>query len=229
MESSEAIVIVLILVLIAFVTFKSGKLKWPICDRHGIPDDPKDGRLYVSGNVGQDWRRDQNQRLDARTGHPNLKAGYGANQAPHPQDLAFRDRNGHYLPPSRIAEAEQNAWAPYSPYSTPTYDVKKGHSPGSDLTQQLGHYGESDWNQHISDYGVDARTLASHQQWAAEVGPHSRGAMTVDNMDEAVAMSMPRTGITAFRSLAVPQGPNALYITELDGEDQAEHFKKFYF
>jgi hypothetical protein len=174
-----------------------------------------------------------NERLACRTGVPNHAAGWGAQKPPHPHDRVAaadtRDRNGHYLPAAKVARAEQEAWAPYDPHATSTFDVAKGIYPGDDLTQQLGNYQEGDWGEDVSHHVIDARTRENHRQWANEVGPHSMGAMTVDNMDEAVAMSLPRQGITAFRALTPAQSVGTLHVTEIGPEDHAEQFKKMYF
>lgn len=164
-----------------------------------------------------------------RTGVRNDSAGYGANKGKHPHDCPPRTRNGSYLPPAKIAAAEQQAWAPYTPDASCAFDPKKGSYAGSDLTQQLGQNQTCDWNEQLNTLAVDARTRENHRKWANEVGPHSQGAFTVDNLDEAVAMGTKRHGITAFRAHTPAQTSNTLFVTENDAELHAEHFSKMYF
>jgi len=148
-----------------------------------------------------------------------------------PPSKDFRSRNGHYIDPARLAEAEQQAWTPSNPYAAPSYDPTKDVSPGDSLAQSTDAVSEGDWNQRISDFGVDAQTRKNHIEWADNVGPFSQTAMVVDDLDEAVALSSgaPRWGITTFRSYPVPQGPCTQTITEIGPADQDKFFKKFDF
>ena len=171
----------------------------------------------------------QNDQLACRTGVPNYTAGYGAQRSAHPHDCPVRTRNGHYMHPSKIAGAEQQAWAPYTPDTPGGYDPTHGSYPGTDLTQQLGCHQVGDWGEQLTSLAIDPRTRENHRQWANEVAPFSQGAFTVDNHDEAVVMSQPRVGITAFRALTPAQGPATLHLTEIDPTHHAEHFKKFQF
>lgn len=172
----------------------------------------------------------QINHLDKRTGVRNDSAGYGSQRTPHPLAVGAESaRGGRYLAPAKVLAAEQQAWAPYNPESSGGYDVKAGKNPGTDLTQNLGNNQVGDWSDQLSTLAVDPRTQENHRKWANEVGPFSQGAMTVDNLDEAMVMSQSRQGITAFRALPVPQGSGLLHVTEIDPTHHADHFSKFHF
>lgn len=111
-----------------------------------------------------------------------------------------RSRTGGAMAPDIIGKAEQSAWATSTP-SEP-----------------------SSWVDTIGTVGVDARTLTNHQDWAREVGNKSQGARTCDNLDEAVAMSIPRQGIRAFSIPGPTQGPCTSAITEIDPALLASNF-----
>lgn len=229
MDSKEGIIIVLVLVLIV------GAGAWW---RKGIEADVESD-LGWSGSGASPascpslsdqaaaHRAWQNDHLACRAGVRNDSAGYGAQRAPHPHEV--RTRNGPILSAAKVASAEQQAWAPHTPDATDHFEPSKGAYPGTDLTQQLGHHSSGDWSEQLSTLAVDARTRENHKQWANEVGPYSQGAMTVDNLDEAVVMSQPRQGITAFRALAPAQGPGTRQLTEIDPTHHTDHLKKFYF
>jgi len=180
-----------------------------------------------------DLRAWQNEYIQSTMGIRNDTAGYGAQRQPSPMqdETEARTRNGQFLSPKRLNEAEQQAWAPTeASEAAAPYDPAAGTYPGADVTQQLGKY-QGDWNQQLSSLAIDPRTLAQQKQWADEVGPFSQGAMTVDNLDEAVAMSAgpPRVGIMAFRGNAPVQGPCTQQITELGPKDITENFGNFQF
>lgn len=175
----------------------------------------------------------QNDQIQSAMGIRNDTAGYGAQRQPGPMqaEAEARTRNGQFLSPKRLNEAEQQAWAPTeASEGAAPYDPAAGIYPGADVTQQLGKY-QADWNQQLSSLAIDPRTLAQQKQWADEVGPFSQGAMTVDNLDEAVAMSAgpPRVGIMAFRGNAPAQGPCTQQITELGPTDVTQNFGNFQF
>lgn len=241
MKTYEAVIIVLIIVVIVALAVRGrqtglgfvgeakvvgGKLEKRVSSLiSGTgPQGQQDYQNFAA--LGQETAA-ENARILNRTGVPNYAAGFGSSRPPHPHDVATR--NGSYISPERVAEAERNAWAPYSATATPHYDVRKGTYAGNDLVQQMGHYQEGDWAQQLSDLALDPRTREQHNQWVDEVGPFSQTAFSVDNLDEAVAMAQPRQGITAFRSLAPAQSSSSLFVTELGPDDHAEHFKPFYF
>lgn len=223
METYEAVVIVLVIVLIAYVAYKAVKSKKQDAanGKDGMTASPSELEQLIA-----DQRIQQGHNLAARVGIRNDAAGYGAHRAQHPADEDIRTRNGSYLSPSRVAEAESQLWAPYSATATSAYDVKKGAYPGTDLVQQLGNYGEGDWAQDLSNLAIDQRTRAHHNAWANEVGYHSGGAMTVDNLDEATLMATHRQGFAAFQATPVPQSACTTFVTEIDGQMHAEHLKK---
>lgn len=241
---TEALIVVLVIVIIGYTVMRQSRAggedelaeayDWVDNKISPSPSRGAPGRCPSLSEQAAAHRAWANRRLACRAGVPNHSAGWGAQKAPHPHDRTcalddVRDRNGHYLPAAKVARAEQEAWAPYDPHATSSYDVKKGMYPGQDLTQQLGNYQQGDWCEDVSHHVIDSRTRENHRQWANEVGPHSMGAMTVDNMDEAVAMSLPRQGITAFRALTPAQSVGTLHLTEIGPEDHAEQFKKMYF
>jgi hypothetical protein len=229
MDHKEGIAIVLVLVLMVAAAAwwrKSLEADFDYSTARGSSSAPPAGWPSISDQSAA-LRAQQNDQLARRAGVRNDTAGYGSQRVPHQHDV--RTRNGPTLSPEKVASAEQQAWAPYTPDATTHYDPTVGSYPGTDLTQQLGQHQSGDWSDQLSNIAVDARTQANHLQWANEVGPFSQGAMTVDNLDEAMVMSMPRQGITAFRALAPAQGPGTLHVTEIDPTHHTDHFSKMYF
>ena len=110
-----------------------------------------------------------------------------------------------YIQPAVLDRAVQET------VSVTTDTVEAGLATPGNLDTQV-----TMWNRDITEYAIDPRTLAQHQAWSAGVAPFSQGSATVDNLDEALAMSAPRTGINAFRSNAPVQGPCTLFVTERD-------------
>lgn len=234
MQTYIAVIIALALVVIAFVALKGergvSKISREIeAEYHKLVDGPSDsGKDGFAPGMAAEMAA-ENARIDARIGVRHDAAGSGMRQPPHPLDRPVQSRNGVYMSPERLAHAEQQAWAPYSADAVAHYDVRKGSYPGTDLVQQLGHYGESDWGQQLTDIALDKRTKEQHRQWVNEVGPFSQGAFSVDNLDEAVAMSSHRQGIRAFQALTPAQSSCTLQVTELDADAHAKHFKPAYF
>ena len=240
MNSSEAIVIALIVVVIVALAARArmpGGGDGMPCEGEGCGGGMMMGGDMMGGGSGDGGdfysrmaaeRAAENARIASRVGVRNDGAGWGAQRQPDPAD-AVQSRNGVWMSPGRLAAAEQQAWAPYTGTAAPHYDVKKGTYPGSDLTQQLGNYQEGDWTQQVTDLALDPRTRAQHAQWVNEVGPFSQGAFSVDNLDEAVAMSQHRVGIRAFQALTPPQSNCTLQVTERDADLNAAHFHPAYF
>lgn len=230
MNMHEAVVIVLIIVVIVALARQTGR--GLAGGAKAVGEAAKDdatswasGDKSFYGRIGQELAN-RNASIGTRVGVRNDAAGWGSSRQALSMDPPAT-RNGSYMSPERLAEAEQSAWAPYSASATPHYDVMKGRYPGSDLTQQLGQYQEGDWAQQISDLALDPRTREQHRKWVDEVGPYSQTAFSVDNLDEAVAMAQPRVGITAFRALTPAQSSCTLQLTELDAEQHAQQFKPF--
>lgn len=166
------------------------------------------------------WLNDQN---NCRRGVRNDGAGYGSQRTLNPLDHDLRTRNGHYLPEGKLACAERQAWAPHNEGTNVEFDPHKGAYAGNDLTQQLGQYQQGDWCEQLSNLAIDPRTQENHRKWAHEVAPHSQGAMTVDNLDEAVVMSQARQGIRAFEFPTPAQSSRTHQITEVGAKENAEH------
>lgn len=235
METTEAIVIALIVVVIVVLALRArkspgglmGEIESDLGLRSPWRSATGGGQSFYS-QLAADHAA-ENARIDSRIGVRNDGAGWGANHPIHPMDRPVQDRNGVYMAPERLAAAEQQAWAPYSSTAAPAYDVKKGAYPGTDLTQQLGNYQEGDWAAQLTELALDKRTKEQHRQWVDEVGPFSQGAFSVDNLDEAVAMAQPRQGIRAFQALTPAQSKCTLQVTELDADAHAAHFKPAYF
>lgn len=241
MEASEAIIIVLILVIVVYLAAKAaqkGSSKSAGGRESMDAGSAWDGRRTTSLTQAlADQRAWQNQHIASRVGVRNDSAGYSAwrqpngsagraglqwRQNPIDRELAeVRSRNGNYLPPSVLSRAESQAWG-VGP--TDGFDPQRGHSVGA-----LTEAGDGDWSNELSSLVLDPRTKQNHMQWVREVAPFSQGAMTVDNLDEAVVMSMPRQGITSFRFAGPAQGPCTQQITENDAALHAEHLKKLYF
>lgn len=210
METYEALIIALVVLLIVFVAYRAMNNK-------------KGKDKYVDAAVDLGEQRAAN--LAALAAASARRSGDVAPSAPD-----FRTRNGHYIDPARLGEAEQQAWTPSNPYAAPNYDPTRDVMPGDSLAQTLGKMQEGDWSQRLADFAVDAQTRANHRDWADNVGPFSQTAMAVDDLDEQVALgAQPRHGITAFRPLAVSQGPCTLQITEVGPADHVEHFRRFDF
>lgn len=204
METYEAAAIVLIIAIIVVLVVRSRKTGQSVGhELSGVKND-------VLGWFGD--------------GTSRPPSGASQKSGLHGRDV--QARSGSYITPEALAAAEQQAWAPSSSTAAPRYDVLKGRSPGSDLTQQLGNYQEGDWGQQLTDLALDSRTREQHRKWVDEVGPFSQGAFSVDNLDEAVAMAQPRQGITAFRALALPQGPYSMQLTELDSNQYNAQFNR---
>jgi len=185
-------------------------------------------------DAGNGWSRYQASQELSRLENmpPSSLPGYGAQrQNPYTTTQSaegIRQRNG-IMSPEALTRAEQSAWAPSNPNAAAEYDVTQGHYPGHDFAQQSGNQQDGSWSETVRQIAVDPRTAEQHSKWVNEVAPFSQGAFSVDNSDEMVAMSLPRHGITAFRSNAPVQGPNSLFVTEAGPALVAEHYKKFNF
>jgi hypothetical protein len=235
MPSTEAIIIALIVAVVAVLAVRARKSPGGLVgeveselglrERWGQPSAGSSGSQDFYSQLGVE-RTAENARIDARVGVRNDGAGWGAQRPVHPMDRPVQSRNGVFMDPTRLAAAEQQAWAPYSSTSgPPAFDMKKGSYSGSDLTQQLGGVDEGDWSAQIADLAIDKRTKEQHRQWVDEVGPFSQGAFSVDNLDEAVAMSQHRVGMRAFQALTPAQSKCTLQVTELDADAHAAQFK----
>lgn len=226
MEAFEIIILALLVVLILFVAYRAmGK-------KGAGPSDGKWWEAAAEGGAPWDLGSQRQASMNAVDREVSRRAASTAWNSPYASSAGkgYRSRNGHYIDPSRLSEAEQQAWAPSNPYAAPNYDPKRDVSPGDSLSQSLGRVQEGDWSQRLADFAVDAQTIANHRDWADNVGPFSQTAMAVDDLDEQVALgAQPRTGITAFRPLTVPQGPCTLQITEVGPADHAEHMRRFDF
>lgn len=78
-------------------------------------------------------------------------------------------------------------------------------------------------NNYIEDYQgklegsvVTNKMKLQHTEWAAEVGPKSRTAMIIGDMDEATVMATPRYGLTSFRFETPKRYGNLTQLTEGD-------------
>ena len=225
MDQSMAIGILVVFVLaLTVLYYMRGSVEAEFSELTSSGDAPSCPSIAAMADSQRAW---QNDHLACRAGVRNDTAGYGSQRTPHPHSV--QTRNGPYLSAQKVAGAEQQAWAPYTPDAVVHFDPSKGSYAGADASQHVGQSQTGDWNEELSNLASDPRTRENHRQWANEVGPFSQGAMTVDNLDEAMVMSQHRQGITAFRALAPAQGPGTLQLTEIDPTHHADHFSKFYF
>ena len=83
----------------------------------------------------------------------------------------------------------------------------------NDLGQGLPVSPTGDYNSYVTNLVADARVQENQNKWANEISPWSGTAMTVDDLDEAVAQ-------VNFRGLMRPQGvaqtSDTMFITEVD-------------
>ena len=122
------------------------------------------------------------------------------------------DGNSTSLPAGKIATAEQEMW------------MANRFSDGGIKMESVGTASSSqdgsphgDYNSYIEHLVADNRLRDNHNKWTSEMLPWSGTAMSVDNIDEAVANSVPFQGLR--RPQSVVQDSNALYKTEIDASD----------
>lgn len=130
--------------------------------------------------------------------------------------------------PPALEEAQRMAWSEAvsggdSEYYNPapgggSYDeMVHHHTPGSSMNYQDA----------LINLVADPRIRAQQADWYEEVAPKSQTAMTVDNLDEAAAVSTQNGhGLHSFRFPA-PSQHNPLFITDQDAETYGEHATRF--
>lgn len=224
-SAAEAIIAALVLVLIICVVGYMLKKK-------------KDGKTdgftrspSLGGDDGSitsqlaDQRAAQVQHLAGRANVRHQPPGHGAHKPHNPIDERLMNagrntRNGLYLRPDKVENAEQNALTTAIDDDTlaaGTFDVSRKTGYDSSVVDR------SSWGDQLS-HRIDPRTLENHRKWVRQIAPHSQTSMSVDNLDEAVLMANHRVGIRAFRQQLVPQGACTLFVTEQGPADHAAHF-----
>lgn len=214
METYEAVVLAVVAIIVLVLIVRASK------NKSGYKSHPLSDSLHKArAENGLDLQMAVDRKSDPSAWGPSRPSAREARYG----DNSFRTRNGHYIHPDVLSSAEQQAWVPSNPYAAPM-------TPSGNHDEHNANIQEGDWNQRLSDFAVDAETRANHREWADNVGPYSQTAMAVDDLDEQVALgAVPRQGITAFRALAVPQGPCTHQITEVGPQDHVEHLSRFDF
>jgi hypothetical protein len=128
-----------------------------------------------------------------------------------------------------LDQAQRQAWQEAtSPGSGGNYDPGQDCSAADSLAQHHASSPGINYQDALIDTVADKRMRAQHANWHSEVAPMSQTSSTVDNMDEAAAMSLPRQGILAFRYSA-PSQYNPHQITDQDAASFRQHATSFSF
>lgn len=152
----------------------------------------------------------------ANTGTFNSLYGSSGNS---PYNAAFNPTTNTYgkissgdvstIPIEKIAAAEQELW------------MANWLSAGEVSLDNLDLVGIGiiakptiDYETFLDNLVIDERLLHNHSSWVNEMLPWSGTAKSVDNIDEAMANSLPFVGLR--RPQAVVQSPDALFQTEID-------------
>ena len=121
------------------------------------------------------------------------------------------DGNSTSVSTGKIATAEQEMWMA-NRFSDGGIKMEKvGTAPADDGSPS------DDYDSYVQHLVIDNRMRDNHNKWTSEMLPWAGTAMSVDNIDEAVANSLPFQGLR--RPQAIVQDSNALYKTEIDASD----------
>lgn len=163
----------------------------------------------------------------------------GARHDAYNQEHAFRalgsaDLSKNYrawaAAPRDLEEAQRAAWfESVSNGNNAYYNSEAGGDVASELMQHHTPGPSINYQDTLVDLVADPRMRAQQANWYSEVAPAGGGAMKVDTLDEAAAVSNYRgSGLYSFR-FAAPSQHNPLFITDQDAESFGVHTTKFSF
>ena len=202
METGQALLIILIVILLCFVIFKSQEPGADGC----APD------CGCSGEATQ-----------FHSGGQIMDASHTVDTDAHQLPKTRNDMESMQKQIRALEASQYNAWAAATP--------SDGWAPESvgckgELDMMNRTAPPIDYQTALTDMVVDRRMLDNHNSWTSEIAPKSQTALKVDTIDEAAAMSIPRVGLNSFR-MSAPQQHNPLFVTELDAPSLAKHATRY--
>lgn len=221
MQSSEAVLVALVIILILVVAVRGRDLKWDHGDYKTV-DKFTDATSSVMSPYTPLHFQDgaiRGARHDAyNQDHAYLNADLAKNYsawATSPRDLEESQRAAWF-------EAVSNGHNAY-------YNPELGGESGSELVQHHTPGPAINYQETLVDLVADPRMRAQQANWYSEVAPKSQTSMKVDTIDEAAAISAQQGhGIYAFR-FPSPSQHNPLFITDQDAESYGVNTTRFSF
>lgn len=138
-------------------------------------------------------------------------------------------RYGANLKPEDISKAERTAWFMSGELGHTSFDNEQVFDPAAAITTwhatKEGMNGGMDYGSYITDLISDPRTRENHGRWVDEMKPWSGTSQKVDTLDEAMEATL------NFQGLRRPQPVaqyNPMMLTEVDADILAVN-KKFNF
>jgi hypothetical protein len=233
MNSNEAILIALLIILILVVAFQSRIFRLrrrkcpPGCVCPECREHMTKGRFAGSSEKVMSPYTPLHMQDGAIRGARH--DAYNQNHAYLTANLA-KNYRAWASSPKDIEQAQRSAWfEAVSNGNNAYYNTELGGDTASELVQHHTPGPSINYQDTLVDLVADPRMRAQQANWYSEVAPKSQTALKVDTIDEAAAISAQRGwGLYSFRFPA-PSQHNPLFITDQDAESFGVQTTKFTF